>query len=55
MKKKNVTKAVYTGEAVNKAFITGCGIQILTVLKQRGILTEKELEKGIAILKEQGK
>lgn len=52
MKQKHVTKAVYTGEAADKAFIASCRIQLLKTLFKRGILTEKELEKGIAILKE---
>lgn len=55
MKQKHVTKAVYTGDAADRAFITYCRIQLLKTLSKRGILTEKELEKGIAFLREQGR
>jgi hypothetical protein len=52
MKNKNVIKAVYTGETNNKAFISCCHIQMISALKKRGLLTEREHQRALGLLKE---
>jgi hypothetical protein len=52
MKLKTVKKAVLTGEIEDRGLILEFQIRVLTVLKNRGILSPEQLEKGLTLLKE---
>jgi hypothetical protein len=52
MKPKSIIEAVYTGDIDNKAFIAGFQEHLLRTLKKRGLLTDRQLEKSLSILKE---
>ncbi|NLA88153.1 MAG: hypothetical protein GX847_12930 [Clostridiales bacterium] len=52
MKMKTVKSMVYIGKEEKLPFVIGCQAYLLTALKKRGVLTDKELEKGLSILKE---
>lgn len=55
MKLKSVGKALYTGDTENTAFVVRFQTQVLLTLKKRGILTENQMEIGLAALKERSK
>ena len=52
MKLKRVKKAVLTGEIEDKGLILEFQKRVLTVLKNRGVLSLEQLEKGMTLLKE---
>jgi hypothetical protein len=52
MKPKSIKIAVYTGDIDSRAFTAGFQAQLLRTLRKRGLLTDKQLEKGLSILKE---
>lgn len=52
MKQRTVKKAVLTGRTEDRGLILEFQIRVLTVLKNRGILSPEQLEKGLMLLKE---
>jgi hypothetical protein len=52
MKLKTVKKAVLTGETEDKGLILEFQKRVLTVLKNRGILSPEQLNKGLTLLRE---
>ncbi len=55
MKMKTVKSVEFIGKSENLRFVINCQKYLLTALKKRGILTDKELEKGLKILKERNR
>lgn len=55
MKLKDVGTARFIGDKENRGFIISFQAAVLRVLQNRGMLTTKQYEKGVSILKEKNK
>ena len=56
MKKTIIIKKMeYLGDEDLSGFISSFQIQLLTVLKKRGMLTDQQCDKGFSVLKERNK
>ena len=52
MKLDTIGKATYVGDSESQTFINYFQAQVLAALHKRGILTDRQLEKGLSLLKE---